>query len=97
MKNKKQNERQEALKPPSFENAVSDVKNTVKSLKTSDAFAFSKSNYTLMIIGIAVIMAGFFIMTMDKEDFGFGFLGLTLGPIIAFVGFLLEFYAILKK
>ena len=43
------------------------------------------------------LLAGFFIMTQDKEEFGFGFLGITLGPAIVFVGFLFEFYAIFKK
>lgn len=61
------------------------------------AMPFSKGNYTIMLIGIGIILLGFFIMTLDKEEFGFGFLGITLGPIIAFIGFLVEFYAILKK
>ena len=58
---------------------------------------FKKTNYMHMLIGLGLIIIGFFIMTLDKEPFGFGFLGITLGPIIAFVGFLYEFYAILKK
>lgn len=64
---------------------------------TASALPFGKSNYTIMFIGIALILTGFFIMTFDKEEFGFGFLGITLGPIIAFIGFMVEFYAILKK
>lgn len=63
----------------------------------TSALPFGKGNYTLMLIGIGIILTGFFIMTLDKEEFGFGFLGITLGPIIAFVGFMVEFYAILKK
>ena len=51
----------------------------------------------IMIAGVVLIAVGFFIMTLDKEEFGFGFLGITLGPVIAFIGFLVEFYAILKK
>jgi hypothetical protein len=58
---------------------------------------FSKKNYTLMLLGLAVIILGFVVMSMDKEEFGFGFLGLTLGPIIVISGFALEFFAILKK
>ncbi|MFC0183606.1 Protein of unknown function [Pseudarcicella hirudinis] len=58
---------------------------------------FGKSNYTMMLIGIAIIFVGFFIMTLDKEEFGFGFLGLTLGPIVVMGGFVFEFFAILKK
>jgi hypothetical protein len=58
---------------------------------------FDKSNYQILLIGLVVLMTGFFIMTLDKEEFGFGFLGLTLGPIITFIGFLIPFYAIFKK
>jgi isoprenylcysteine carboxyl methyltransferase (ICMT) family protein YpbQ len=58
---------------------------------------FGKTNYYLMIAGVLVIFLGFFIMSMDKEEFGFGFLGLTLGPIVVTFGFILEFWAILKK
>lgn len=58
---------------------------------------FKKTNYVHMLIGLGLIIVGFFIMTLDKEEFGFGFLGITLGPIIAFIGFIYEFYAILKK
>lgn len=70
-------------------------KNT--SVDNSSSLPFKKSNYTHMLIGLALIVVGFFIMTLDKEDFGFGFLGITLGPLVAFAGFLYEFYAILKK
>lgn len=64
---------------------------------TANALPFGKGNYTIMLIGIGIILTGFFIMTLDKEEFGFGFLGITLGPAIAFIGFMVEFYAILKK
>jgi Protein of unknown function (DUF3098) len=56
---------------------------------------FGKKNYQLMVIGVATLIAGFTIMTMDKEPYGFGFLGLTLGPIIVLVGFILEIVAIM--
>lgn len=60
-------------------------------------FPFSSLNYKLLLAGIAVILAGFFIMTLDSSEFGFGFPGLTLGPIIVMIGFIIEFWAILKK
>jgi hypothetical protein len=50
-----------------------------------------------MLIGIAVILAGFLIMTLDSTEFGFGFLGLTLGPLVTVAGFIIEFWAILRK
>ena len=59
--------------------------------------AFSRKNYILMFVGLGVLVLGFFVMTLDKEDYGFGFLGLTLGPILVFVGFIIQFFAILHK
>jgi hypothetical protein len=50
-----------------------------------------------MIIGIIILSLGFFIMTLDKETYGFGFLGLTLGPSIVVFGFLFEIVAILYR
>lgn len=58
---------------------------------------FGRINYLLMIAGVVVIFLGFIIMSFDKAEFGFGFLGLTLGPIVTMAGFLLEFVAILRK
>ena len=58
---------------------------------------FSKKNYQLMLIGIAIITIGFAIIGLDKTTHGFGFMGLTLGPIVVLSGFLFEFYAIFYK
>lgn len=58
---------------------------------------FEKMNYILMIVGIVVIIIGLIIMTTDKETHGFGFKGITLGPIIVMLGFILEFFAILYQ
>ncbi len=51
----------------------------------------------IMIAGVVVLVIGFIIMTMDTEPYGFGFLGLTLGPIIVMIGFLMQFVAIMYK
>lgn len=59
--------------------------------------AFGKTNYILMIAGIITLTIGFIVMTLDQEQYGFGFLGLTLGPIIVMLGFILEIFAILFK
>jgi uncharacterized membrane protein HdeD (DUF308 family) len=58
---------------------------------------FGKKNYQWMIIGIVTIIVGFIIMSMDKQQHGFGFLGLTLGPIVVMAGFMFEIYAILHR
>ena len=58
---------------------------------------FKKSNYKLMIIGIMIISTGFIIMTLDREEYGYGFLGLTLGPLVVLFGFIFQFFAIFHK
>ena len=60
-----------------------------------DKLPFGKKNYQWMIIGVVTLIVGFTIMTMDKEPYGFGFLGITLGPIVVLAGFAIEFFAIL--
>jgi hypothetical protein len=57
---------------------------------------FGKKNYQWMIIGVVTLIIGFTIMTMDKEPYGFGFLGITLGPIVVLLGFIIEIFAIIQ-
>ena len=65
--------------------------------KKKNNFAFSKENYKWMLIGLGTILVGFVIMSLDGEQHGQGFLGLTLGPIVIMAGLILEFFAIFKK
>lgn len=58
---------------------------------------FQKENYFIMLAGIGLILLGFFVMSLDKEPYGFGTLGLTVGPLILFIGFLVQFFAIFYK
>lgn len=58
---------------------------------------FGKKNYTLMLVGIGILILGFTLMSLDSEDYGFGTLGLTIGPLTVIVGFVVEFFAILSK
>lgn len=51
----------------------------------------------IMIAGVVVLIIGFLVMSADTEPHGFGFLGLTLGPIIVMAGFVIQFFAILYK
>lgn len=62
-----------------------------------DKLPFGKKNYQWMIIGIAALVIGFFIMTLEDAQHGFGFLGLTFGPVIVMAGFIIEIYAILHR
>ncbi len=59
--------------------------------------AFGRKNYILMLVGIGVLALGLVIMTLDTEMYGHGFLGITLGPIILMIGFIIEFFAIFAK
>jgi uncharacterized membrane protein HdeD (DUF308 family) len=58
---------------------------------------FGKKNYQLMIIGVLTLVVGFIIMSLDNKKHGFGFLGLTLGPLVVIAGFIIEIFAILHK
>ena len=56
---------------------------------------FTRKNYQLMIIGLLVVATGFTLMALDTEPYGFGFLGITLSPIVVVAGFIIEIVAIL--
>jgi uncharacterized membrane protein HdeD (DUF308 family) len=58
---------------------------------------FGKKNYQLMIAGVLTLVIGFIIMSIDNEQHGFGFLGLTLGPVVVMAGFIIEIFAILHR
>lgn len=65
--------------------------------KENTKLAFGKKNFQLMFATIGVIILGLVIMSLDNEEFGFGFLGLTLGPLVLFIGFMMGFVAILAN
>ncbi|MCU0450174.1 MAG: DUF3098 domain-containing protein [Bernardetiaceae bacterium] len=65
--------------------------------KNTAPFALGRINYIIMLAGIATIALGFVLMAMDSEPHGFGFLGLTLGPIVVMTGFMAQFFAILYR
>lgn len=67
-------------------------------------FPFGRENYKLLIIGIAIIVAGFILMTGGGSDdpnvFNpeiFSFRRITLAPMVALFGFIFIIYAIMKK
>jgi hypothetical protein len=71
--------------------------------KTAD-FAFTKENYRLMLIGLALMALGFILMigggSKDPSDFSpeiFNFQRITLAPILILAGFVVEIFAIMKK
>lgn len=60
-------------------------------------FLFGKINYILFLTGLAFIVVGFIFMGLEKAEFGFGLLGLYLGPILTVLGFVIEIFAIMIK
>lgn len=62
-----------------------------------DKLPFGRKNYQWMIIGILTLIFGFTLMSLDNQQHGFGFLGLTLGPLVVMSGFVIEIYAILHR
>lgn len=73
--------------------------------KGNQVFLFDKSNYTLMIAGVAIILLGFVLMSGGKSpdpnkfnyDEIYSFRRITLAPIMILLGFAVEVYAIMKK
>ena len=51
---------------------------------------FQKSNYIIMLVGILTLVLGFTLMSIDQEEYGFGVLGLTIGPMVVLSGFAID-------
>ena len=63
--------------------------------KQPDKFPFGTINYILMITGVILIILGYVLISLDKEPYGFGVLGITIGPIMLMLGFIIQFFAIM--
>lgn len=76
----------------------------MQSTTTNQTFIFDKRNYTLMIIGLLIILLGFTLMigggSDDPNVFNpaiFDFQRITLAPILVVSGFVVEVFAIMLK
>ena len=58
-------------------------------------FVFGKSNYRLLLISIAVVVLGFILMIGESDIYDFR--KIVLAPIVVLTGFIIGFFAILKK
>lgn len=74
-----------------------------KDFENMEGFALGKENLKLLVIGFAIIVVGFLLMTgggsSDPNVFNpeiFSFRRITLAPIVVLFGFLFEIYAIIK-
>ena len=75
-----------------------------KEIKPVQDFAFTKENYRWMLIGIAVLILGYLLMSgggsPDPHVYNpemMNFRRITLAPIVIVLGFVIEVYAILLK
>ena len=78
--------------------------NTSSQTEQNDKMALTSKNYKLMLIGLAVIVLGFILMSGGGSDdpnvFNyemFNFRRITLAPILVIGGFAFEIYAIMKR
>jgi len=63
-------------------------------MENSKKFPLNSKSVYILITGIVIMVIGFFIMTLDKEPFGFGLLGITIGPIIVLIGVFIPLYSL---
>jgi hypothetical protein len=63
-------------------------------MENSKKFPLNSKSVYILITGIVIMVIGFFIMTLDKEPFGFGLLGITIGPIIVLLGVFIPIYSL---
>ena len=76
----------------------------MKNKDQKNAFLFEKTNYTILIIGIAVIAIGFLLMSGGGSDdpkvFNdavFNFRRIRLAPTVVLIGFGITIYSIFKN
>lgn len=50
-----------------------------------------------MLAGIGVVALGFILMSLETAEYGFGSLGLTVGPITIMTGLGIGFFAIMHR
>ena len=75
-----------------------------KEKKATVDFAFGRENYRIMLIGLALIVLGFALMTGGGSENPnvwnpdiFSFRRITLAPVLVILGFVIEVFAIIKK
>lgn len=70
-----------------------------------DAMPFTATNYKLLLIGLAIVVVGFLLMTgggsgdpnVFNKDEIFSKRRITVAPIVTLVGYIFIVYAILKR
>ena len=74
-------------------------------MSSKEKFVFGKDNYTLILIGLGVILIGFFLMIgggsedpaiFDKDEL-FSATRITIAPLMVIAGYGVVIYGIMKK
>ena len=115
MAKKKQTKRQKAaVKKPLVKTTIENPEKTktsaiitanVKPKEESFDMPIAKENYILLLVGIVIIVIGYFLMaggaSEDPNVFNadelFSFRRITLAPIIILFGFIFEIWAIMRR
>lgn len=72
------------------------AKSSKRSSNTSrSTLIFEQQNYLLLVLSVALIVAGFVAMYLDGQFLGF--VSLTVSPIVIMSGYALLIYAILRR
>lgn len=71
----------------------------MKKTNNNSGFAFTKSNYILLIIGVLLIIIGLFVMKGGSmEDMSnMSYARTTISPILIILGFVVNVFAILYQ
>ena len=76
----------------------------MKKENNTSSFVFTKQNYILLLISIAILVVGFLLMvggeSEDPNAFNpeiFSFRRVTLAPVVVIIGFIFGVFAIMKK
>ncbi|MEL6537710.1 MAG: DUF3098 domain-containing protein [Bacteroidota bacterium] len=69
----------------------------VAAAKVINAMPFGRKNYLFLLISVGLLALGYITMAAETAEYGFGFLGLTLGPLLLMAGFIVGVFAILIK
>jgi len=71
------------------------VKQRQRQAQRRGAMVFTRRNYVLLILGLAMIVVGYVIMRMENEVDGF--ISLYVAPLVLLAGYLEVIYAILWR
>lgn len=92
-------------KPVKKEDKTATSKRPVINDLSEKRFPFTKENYILMLIGIAILILGYALMVGGKSpnpneflpDQVYSWRRITLAPIVVIIGFIVEVFAIMKR